>query len=213
VGGRLVVTVVENAVIGRIAIEGNKKVRTSSFQAKSVKPRGVLAPDGPSGAAHYRNLPALRPPRRVPKSSSSRTTASTTSSRSLKAARRASSRSVRRQRRLFVLSPEGHHQDAQIQLLKLLGGNDLYDPDRVEADRDLIRRFYLKNGYADVQVVAALTEYDPEKKGFLISFKIEEGQQYRVVRRLPDLHRDPRYRLDAQLLARQRRLGLQCRGA
>ncbi|MET0877471.1 MAG: outer membrane protein assembly factor BamA, partial [Tardiphaga sp.] len=49
-----------------------------------------------------------------------------------------------------------------------------------EADRDLIRRYYLKNGFADVQVVAALTEYDPNQKGFLVTFKIEEGQQYRV---------------------------------
>src|ERR1700761_1112651 len=65
-------------------------------------------------------------------------------------------------------------------LLSFLGGGDIYDPDRVEADRDLLRRFYLKNGYADAQVVAALTEYDPEKKGFLVTFKIEEGQQYRV---------------------------------
>src|SRR5205807_7915318 len=65
-------------------------------------------------------------------------------------------------------------------LLSFPGGADVYDPDRVEADRDLIRRFYLKNGYADVQVIAALTEYDPEKKGFLVTFKIEEGQQYRV---------------------------------
>jgi outer membrane protein insertion porin family len=65
-------------------------------------------------------------------------------------------------------------------LLSFLGGNDVYDADRVEADRDLIRRFYLKHGYADVQVVAALTEYDPEQKGFLVTFKIEEGQQYRV---------------------------------
>src|SRR6185437_14643270 len=64
--------------------------------------------------------------------------------------------------------------------LSFLGGNDVYDPDRVEADRDLIRRFYLKNGYADVQVVAALTEYDPDRKGFLVTFKIEEGQQYRI---------------------------------
>jgi outer membrane protein insertion porin family len=65
-------------------------------------------------------------------------------------------------------------------LLSFLGGGDVYDADRVEADRDLIRRFYLKHGYADVQVVAALTEYDPEQKGFLVTFKIEEGQQYRV---------------------------------
>ena len=73
-----------------------------------------------------------------------------------------------------------YHQDARSNLLSFLGGADVYDPDRVEADRDLIRRFYLKNGYADVQVIAALTEYDPDKKGFLVTFKIEEGQQYRV---------------------------------
>src|SRR6266853_2106250 len=65
-------------------------------------------------------------------------------------------------------------------LLSFLGGADVYDPDRVEADRDLIRRYYLKHGFADVQVVAALTEYDPERRGFLVTFKIEEGQQYRV---------------------------------
>jgi outer membrane protein insertion porin family len=65
-------------------------------------------------------------------------------------------------------------------LLSFLASGDVYDPDRVEADRDLIRRFYLKNGYADVQVIAALTEYDPEGKGFIVTFTIEEGQQYRV---------------------------------
>jgi len=65
-------------------------------------------------------------------------------------------------------------------ILSFLGGADTYDPDRVEADRDLIRRYYLKRGFADVQVVGALTEYDPQKGGFLVTFKIEEGQQYRV---------------------------------
>ncbi len=65
-------------------------------------------------------------------------------------------------------------------LLSFLASGDIYDPDRIEADRDLIRRYYLKNGFADVQVVAALTEYDPNQKGFLVTFKIEEGQQYRV---------------------------------
>jgi len=65
-------------------------------------------------------------------------------------------------------------------LLNFHGNNDVYDPDRVEADRDLIRRFYLKHGFADVQVVAALAEYDPERKGSLVTFNIEEGQQYRI---------------------------------
>jgi outer membrane protein insertion porin family len=62
--------------------------------------------------------------------------------------------------------------------LSFLQTTDVYDPDRIEADRDLIRRFYLKHGYADVQVVAATGEYDPARKGFIIAFTIEEGAQY-----------------------------------
>ncbi len=62
--------------------------------------------------------------------------------------------------------------------LSFLQTTDVYDPDRIEADRDLIRRFYLKHGYADVQVVSATGEYDPARKGFVITFTIEEGSQY-----------------------------------
>ncbi len=62
--------------------------------------------------------------------------------------------------------------------LSFLQTTDVYDPDRIEADRDLIRRFYLKHGFADVQVVAATAEYDPGKKGFTITFSIEEGPLY-----------------------------------
>jgi outer membrane protein insertion porin family len=63
-------------------------------------------------------------------------------------------------------------------LLSFMQTTDVYDPDRIEADRDLIRRFYLKHGYADVQVVSATGEFDPARKGFLITFTIEEGAQY-----------------------------------
>jgi outer membrane protein insertion porin family len=62
--------------------------------------------------------------------------------------------------------------------LSFLQTTDVYDPDRVEADRDLIRRFYLKHGYADVQVVSAIGVYDPAKKGFIVTFTIEEGPVY-----------------------------------
>jgi outer membrane protein insertion porin family len=55
---------------------------------------------------------------------------------------------------------------------------DIYDPDRVEADRDLIRRFYLKHGYADVRVVSATSVYDPAQKGFIVTFTIDEGPRY-----------------------------------
>src|SRR5258707_10861220 len=43
-GGRLVVTVVENPVIGRIAFEGNKKVKDEQLTAEiQSKPRGTLS--------------------------------------------------------------------------------------------------------------------------------------------------------------------------
>ncbi|MGA8970947.1 MAG: outer membrane protein assembly factor BamA, partial [Pseudolabrys sp.] len=64
--------------------------------------------------------------------------------------------------------------------LSFLQTTDIYDPDRVEADRDLLRRFYLKHGYADVRIVSAVGEYDPAKKGFVVTFTIDEGGQYRV---------------------------------
>jgi outer membrane protein insertion porin family len=67
---------------------------------------------------------------------------------------------------------------AESNILSFLQTTDVYDPDRIEADRDLIRRFYLKHGYADVQVVSATAEYDPAKKGFIITFTIEEGPLY-----------------------------------
>src|SRR5262249_30323637 len=64
--------------------------------------------------------------------------------------------------------------------LSFLQTTDIYDPDRVEADRDLLRRFYLKHGYADVRIVSAVGEYDPAKRGFIVTFTIDEGSQYRV---------------------------------
>src|SRR5207248_36352 len=65
-------------------------------------------------------------------------------------------------------------------LLAFLQTGDIYDPDRIEADRELLRRFYLKHGFIDVRIVSALAEYDPNRRGFVITFTIEEGEQYRV---------------------------------
>src|SRR5207249_844027 len=64
-------------------------------------------------------------------------------------------------------------------ILAFFQSADIYDPDRIEADRDLIRRFYLKHGYADARVVSAVSVYDPVKKGFIVTFTLDEGARYR----------------------------------
>jgi outer membrane protein insertion porin family len=67
-------------------------------------------------------------------------------------------------------------------LLAFLQSADIYDADRIEADRDLLRRFYLKHGYADVRVVSAVSVYDPERKGFIVTFTLDEGARYKFGR-------------------------------
>jgi outer membrane protein insertion porin family len=62
---------------------------------------------------------------------------------------------------------------------RFLGNDDNYDPDRLTYDRDLLRKFYLSEGYADFRVVSAVAELAPARDGFLITFTIEEGQRYK----------------------------------
>ena len=57
--------------------------------------------------------------------------------------------------------------------------SDVYDPDRVENDAELLRRFYLMNGFADVHVSGAAA-YDPAQQGFTLAFTIDEGTRYRL---------------------------------
>jgi len=60
-----------------------------------------------------------------------------------------------------------------------LKGTSIYDPDRVSLDRELLRQYYLKNGYADVNVIAGNADLAPDGSGFYITYTIEEGQPYK----------------------------------
>ena len=62
--------------------------------------------------------------------------------------------------------------------LSFLKSTDVYDPDRLNLDRELLRRYYLKNGYADARVVSAVADLDRGGKGFFITFTVEEGELY-----------------------------------
>ncbi|MDX6751032.1 outer membrane protein assembly factor BamA [Geminicoccaceae bacterium 1502E] len=56
--------------------------------------------------------------------------------------------------------------------------DDTYDPDRLAFDQELLRRFYHARGYADFAVVSALAELTPDGKEFFITFTVEEGPRY-----------------------------------
>jgi outer membrane protein insertion porin family len=62
---------------------------------------------------------------------------------------------------------------------RFFSSDDNYDPDRLTYDRELLRKFYLSEGYADFRVVSAVAELTPQRDGFLITFTIEEGERYK----------------------------------
>ena len=63
---------------------------------------------------------------------------------------------------------------------RLLSTSDVYDPERLGFDRELLRRHYLRNGYADVQIVGSTAELAPDRSGFFVTYTINEGPRYRV---------------------------------
>ncbi len=63
---------------------------------------------------------------------------------------------------------------------KFFTSSDNYDPDRLRFDQELLRRHYLKNGYADFRVISANAELAPDGESFYINFTVEEGPQYSI---------------------------------
>jgi outer membrane protein insertion porin family len=61
---------------------------------------------------------------------------------------------------------------------RFLTSNDSYDPDRLQYDKELLRRFYLSNGYADFRTVSAVAELTPNRQDFFITFTIDEGEKF-----------------------------------
>ncbi len=64
--------------------------------------------------------------------------------------------------------------------LSCLKTSDVYDPDRIAKDAEIIRRYYLKNGYADFHVIGVDAVYDPAAGGYVITITVEEGLPYTV---------------------------------
>src|SRR5665213_576798 len=185
-GNQVVVTVVENAVLNRVAFEGNKKAKDEQLSAEvQSKPRGTLSKPTVqadvqriieiyhrSGRFDVGVVPKIisLPNNRVDLVFEIKEGEKTgVKELVFKGAHAFSHGRIRDRVRTSVSN-----------WLSFLQTTDIYDPDRVEADRDLLRRFYLKNGYADVRIVSAVGEYDPAKKGFVVTFNIDEGSQYRI---------------------------------
>ncbi|MBZ8132302.1 outer membrane protein assembly factor BamA [Afifella sp. IM 167] len=184
-GGTLVVTVEENPIINRISFEGNKKYKDEQLSsAVTSRPRGVFTrakvqTDVQRILELYRRAGRFQgsvtpktinlPQNRVnlvyeisegPKTGVSRITFIGNKSFS-----------DGRLRNVVEMRETG--------LLSFLRSSDTYDPDKLSADEQRLRRFYLNHGYADFNIVSSIADLDRERNAFFVTYTIDEGQQYR----------------------------------
>jgi len=184
--GRIVVTVVENPVINRIAFEGNARVKDEQLKGEiQSKERGTLSratvqSDVQRMAELYRRsgrydvtvdpkiieLPNGRVDLVFEVKEGDKT--------NIRTIEFIGNKAYSDNRLLEVI------KTTKSGWLSFLSNTNIYDPDRLEADRDLLRRFYLRHGFIDVRIVSVTGQYDVARKGFVVQFVIEEGEQYRV---------------------------------
>ena len=185
-GGRMVVSVVENPVINKVAFEGNHKAKDAQIQTEiQSKERGTLSRPmvqadvqriieiyHRSGRFDVKVVPEII---RLPNNRVNLVFKITEGSKTgVKAINFVGAHAFSSGRLEDVIKTSVSNWFSFLQT------TDIYDPDRVEADRDLLRRFYLKHGYADVRIVSATGVYDPKKKGFIVTFTIDEGPKYHI---------------------------------
>ena len=183
-GERLIVHLVEAPVLGRVAFEGNKKIKDTELAAVvQSKPRGALQ-RAVVQADVGRIIEAYRHVGR----------------NDIKVAPQIINRGEDRVDLVYVVTEGAKTTVRQINfvgnrvfgkrqlaaviktsatnVLSFLTGGDVYDPDRVAEDREQLRLYYRSKGYADASVTSARVEYGPAIKGFTLTFSIDEGPLY-----------------------------------
>lgn len=74
---------------------------------------------------------------------------------------------------------KGEMVTKEARFTRFLSSNTSYDPDRLAFDQQKLRQFYLTEGYADFRVVSAVAELTPDKEDFIITYVVEEGERYK----------------------------------
>ncbi|MEW6257973.1 MAG: outer membrane protein assembly factor BamA [Pseudomonadota bacterium] len=183
-GGRIVVRVSENEVINKVAFEGNKKIKDDVLAGEvQSKPRGTLS-KATVQADTQRILEVYRRSGRsdvkVNPVTIDRGNGRVDLVFEINEGEKIGIKDIK-----FV----GNKAFSDFKLkdvitttttnwLSFLKSTDVYDADRVNADQELLRRFYLKNGYADFRILSATAELEPDGKNYTVTFTLDEGPQY-----------------------------------
>jgi outer membrane protein insertion porin family len=185
-GGQTIVTVVENNLINRVAFEGNRRLPSEALlpelqtrARQPYNPATVQADIERIQEIYRRTGRALATvSSRVVDLPDGRIDVVFTVDEGVKTGIREISFSGNE------AFSDGRLRDVmtstETNILSFLKTTDVYDPDRLAADLELIRRYYLRKGYADFRVVGTNVTFDEQREGYIIDIAVEEGQQYRV---------------------------------
>ena len=181
----LVVQVVENPIINRIAFEGNDHIDDEALQNEvQLRPRVVYTQTRVQGDAKrildiYRRsgrFAATVEPKVIPLDQNRVDLVFEINEGPITEVRRID----------FVGNRAFSDGELRDEILttesawyRFLSSTDTYDPDRLTVDREALRDFYLKEGYADFRVMSAVAELSPDREAFFITFTVEEGERYK----------------------------------
>jgi outer membrane protein insertion porin family len=185
-GNRVIVTVVENPIVNRVAFEGNRKVSDDVLAREvQLRARSVFTPQAAQADrqrilelyARRGRFAAVVEPKVIQREQNRVDVVFEIEEGETALVARINfvgnlSYSDSRLKEVIATKEQAWY--------RLLSSSDQFDPERLAFDRELLRRFYLRQGYADVQITSAIAELAPDRTGFFITFTIDEGPRYRV---------------------------------
>src|SRR6266576_923933 len=184
-GNTLVVRVVENPIINRIAFEGNSKLSDKDLNGEiQLRPRVVYTRTRVQNDAKrildlYRRrgrFGASVEPKVIQLSENRVDLVFEINEGEFTGVR---SINFVGSRKFSDSKLRGVLQTKENRWYRFLSTDDSYDPDRLTYDRELLRKFYLSEGYADFRVVSVVAESITKNNGFIVTFTLDEGERYR----------------------------------
>lgn len=185
-GSTLIIRVIENAMINRIAFEGNSKINDEKLKEEiQLRPREVLAP-AKIRAAQQRILDVYR---RMGRHNA-----------------KVEPQVIRlEENRVDLVFKIEEGDPTYIQKIHFVGNkhvssskleqalyskrarwyrffasDDTFDAARFEADKEALRKYYLDNGFPDFRLISAVAELSPDGKDFYLTFVVDEGEPYKI---------------------------------
>ena len=185
-GSVLTVHVTENPIVNRVAFEGNHKIGDDTLKTETqLRPRAVFTAErADADRRHILDLYA----RRGYFNASVEPRIIRLAQNRVDVVFQIDDGQVTLVSRIAIVGNKAFSQSTLTDVIdsreerwwRFLSSSDQYDPERLNYDKELLRRFYLKKGYADFEVLDARGELSPDRASFFVTYTISEGQRYRV---------------------------------